>query len=243
MRGPAVSTIVAAFNEERFLSQAIESALAQDYSPHEVIVIDDGSTDRTAEIAEGFEGVKLLRQDNKGLATARNVGIEASTGELIALLDGDDMSAPGRLESQVTYLLEHPGDAGVLGRHELVIEEGTELPRWVVEMPQLLAKTAGANLSERLPLLPDHPTGSMVARREAFERVGPFDPSFRLCEDVDWILRAWEAGLTFGAVHDVVLLRRIHGNNMTYDEKGGREALLQVLKARIDRRRGAALAE
>jgi len=241
MEGPAVSTIVPAFNAERFLGEAIESALAQDYRPHQVVVIDDGSTDDTAEVAAAFPQVKLIRQANLGPAAARNAAIEAASGELIALLDADDLMEPSRLEIQVTYLLEHPEAAAVLGRHELLIEPGVEPPRWVAELPAMIESFGGEGMSERIPVLPDRPTASMLARRSAFELVGPYDTSFRLGEDVDWVIRAWECGLELAAVDEVVMRRRVHGANLTYDDAGCRRALLRMLRTRIERgrRRGS----
>jgi glycosyltransferase involved in cell wall biosynthesis len=239
MEGPAVSTIVPAFNAERFLGEAIESVLAQDYRPHEVVVVDDGSTDGTAEVAAAFPEVQLIRQANLGPAAARNAAIEAASGELIALLDADDLMEPDRLETQVTYLLEHPEAAAVLGRQELLIESGVDPPRWATELPAMIESVGGKGMSERIPVLPDHPTPSMLARRSAFEQVGPYDTSFRLGEDVDWVIRAWECGLELAAVDDVVIRRRVHGANLTYDEAGCMRALLRMLKTRIERgRRG-----
>lgn len=110
--GPLVSVIVPAFNAEATLAAALRSALTQSYANIEIILVDDGSTDRTAEIAAGFPGVTVLRQANAGVAAARNAGIAASRGEWLAPLDADDLWHPAKLERQVAAALAAPSPPG-----------------------------------------------------------------------------------------------------------------------------------
>jgi glycosyltransferase involved in cell wall biosynthesis len=105
---PLVSVIVAAYNAEATLAETLRSALAQSYRPVEIILVDDGSTDRTAEIASSFAEVILIRQANAGVAAARNAGIRASRGEWLAPLDADDLWHPAKLERQVAAALAAP---------------------------------------------------------------------------------------------------------------------------------------
>src|SRR6476469_10004419 len=100
--GPLVSVVIPAYNAERFLGEAIESVLAQGYAHFELIVVDDGSSDRTAEVARSFgDRVRTIEQENSGVSAARNAGTRAAGGELLAFLDADDRWSPGWLERMV----------------------------------------------------------------------------------------------------------------------------------------------
>jgi glycosyltransferase involved in cell wall biosynthesis len=104
---PLVSVVVPVRNGERFLGEALDSVLAQDYEPVELIVVDDGSTDGSGDIA-GARGAHVIRQEGGGLAAARNAGLAAAQGELVAFIDADDVWLPGKLVRQVEYLLDRP---------------------------------------------------------------------------------------------------------------------------------------
>src|SRR5436305_1935247 len=104
---PLVSVVMPAFNAEAFVAEGIESVLAQDYECVEVIVVDDGSTDNTSAVASRYP-VKCIAQKNSGIAAARNAGVAVSRGSLVAFLDADDIWLPGKLSTQVAYLLKHP---------------------------------------------------------------------------------------------------------------------------------------
>ena len=230
---PLVSTVVPVYNGERFLGAALDSALAQGYPRHEVIVVDDGSTDASAEVARRRPEVRYIHQENAGPATARNTGIEAATGEVICYLDSDDMSVPGRLARQAGYLVERPRVGCVLGHQELLVEPGIELPAWA-RLPRFPAPGSGTEEPNENPYFPPC---TMVARRWAFDRVGLFDPSFRIGEDVDWMFRAWEHGIEVDTLDEVVLLRRLHGANLTQDHEAVARSLTRVFRARINRTR------
>src|ERR671927_1384317 len=122
---PRVTVIVAAFNGERFLRETLESVFAQDFDSYEVVFVDDGSQDRTGEIARSFP-VRYVRQENQGLPAARNAGIALARGELVAFLDDDDLLPPTKLRVQAGYLQDHPETGCVLGRQEWILEEGVE---------------------------------------------------------------------------------------------------------------------
>jgi glycosyltransferase involved in cell wall biosynthesis len=109
-----ISVIIPAYNVEVFLSETIVSVLKQTYPVDEVIVVDDGSTDRTADIAESFDGVvHVIRQDNAGASFARNRALRHASGDIIAFLDADDLWEPHKLERQIAYLAAHP-DVGTV---------------------------------------------------------------------------------------------------------------------------------
>jgi glycosyltransferase involved in cell wall biosynthesis len=128
---PTASVIVPAYNVEPYLREALESVLAQTVTPHEIVVVDDGSTDGTGavadEIAREHPLVRVVRQANGGPAVARNTAIEMSTGEFLVFLDADDVMLPDRIEQQLGYLLAHPEVGLVVGAVELMAEPGAEL--------------------------------------------------------------------------------------------------------------------
>jgi glycosyltransferase involved in cell wall biosynthesis len=222
---PLVSVIVAVHNGERFLAEALDSLFAQDYEPFEAIVVDDGSTDATPEIAARYP-VAYVHQENQGVSAARNTGLAHARGELVAFLDHDDRWPAGKLTSQVARLVERPEVGCVLGRQELVFAPGTEPPEW-------LARDPVYGDLDGIPFV------SAVVRRDALERVGGFDPAFTLAEDRDLMVRLRAAGVVIDVIEDVVLQRRFHGDNRTYGSTGHNHPLLRSLKAKIDRERAA----
>jgi glycosyltransferase involved in cell wall biosynthesis len=235
MKDLPVSVVIPACNAERFLTEAIESVLAQSYEPVETIVVDDGSDDRTAEIAARYERVKLVRQENRGLPAARNAGVAASSGELLAFNDADDAMLPERLAIQVEHLRANPGVGCVLASQELAMEPDAELPFWAqgTETP-LFDRFGDAARSET----PDIYTVSMVMSRALFDAVGGFDETMRDAnEDVDLLFRLLERGVTIARLPDVVVRRRVHAGSMTQDREASRGAFFELFKRRIDRHR------
>jgi glycosyltransferase involved in cell wall biosynthesis len=215
---PLVSVVIPVFNGERFLAAAIRSVLDQTHSPVELIVVDDGSTDASAAVARSFEGVMVIEQAHGGPGAARNRGVAAASGELLAFLDADDLMPADKLERQVGYLREHPDVGCVLGLQELVIEPGVEKPRWA---------EAG-----------EAPLMSMVAPAALFDRVGGFDTTYLHGEDADWLLRAREHA-SVATIDSVVLHRRVHSHNLSNDEVALRRATFRVLRDHMRRRRAA----
>ena len=110
------SVIIPVYNGELYLAEALDSVFAQDYRPIEVIVVDDGSTDGTATVANEYSQVHYLHQPNQGPPVARNTGLSYCTGDLITLLDADDLWVPGKLSMQVAYLEAHPEAGCVIGK-------------------------------------------------------------------------------------------------------------------------------
>jgi glycosyltransferase involved in cell wall biosynthesis len=234
---PLVSVVIPAYNSERYLGEAIESALGQTYAPVETIVVDDGSSDGSAEIARRYAGVTLIEQENRGPSAARNRGFAASRGELIAFHDSDDVMTPDKLTVQVGHMLENPGVGCVLAEQELIVEEGAELPFWAEGSK---VKTV---MPPRPPELKDEPMVhpmTMVVRRETFELVGDFDESMRPAEDFDWMLRASEEGIEIARLSEVLLRRRVHPHSLTQDAAASRTGLFRAFKARIERHRARA---
>ncbi len=233
---PRVTVVIPAYNSEAFLADAIDSALAQEYDGEiEVIVVDDGSTDGTAVVAGRYPEVTLFSQPNQGPGVARNVAIEAATGEMIAILDSDDLMLPGRLRKQVEHLREHPEEGAVIGLHSVRVAPSVDAPSWLFDLE---ATGAGADAQDSA-ILGRYVTATMMAWRRTFDEVGLYDPAFRFAEDVDWLIRLMDAGKPVGTLDEALIVRRVHGGNMILDRPGVRHGIFQAMKARIDRRRSA----
>lgn len=221
MKGPLVSVVVPVFNSEAFLPETLDSVFALDYEPLEVIVVDDGSTDGSAAIADSYPGVHVVRQDNRGPAAARNAGIDLAQGEFVAFVDADDVVLPHKLSVQVGYLLDHPEVTATLGRQE-----------WITPPPDAVPDLVWGDLDGVAPL-------SMVIHRAALVEIGRFDESLRGPEDMDLLIRLRQAGHRFLVLPEVVMRRRYHGGNLV---AGRREAPLplDLLKAKLERERARA---
>jgi len=206
------------YNGEAFLEEALDSIEAQDYERYETVVCDDGSTDRTGEILASRPGIRVVRQENRGAGAARNAAVAASKGELLAFFDADDLWPTSRLSLQVSYLLEHPEAGCVLGR-----QEWTNPPPWLTRDP-VYGDLDG------IPLL------SAMIRREVFEGLGGFDPSFRVAEDTDMLVRMRERGIEIAILPVVILHRRFVGSNLTAGGESPR-ALLRSLRQKLERDR------
>ena len=127
-RAGLVSVVIPCYNQAHFLGEAIESVLAQSHPNFEIVVVDDGSTDNTSEVAGRYPGVRLIRQENQGLAGARNTGIRRSNGSYLVFLDADDRLLPHALEVSLKQLEEHPKCAFVAGHCRFIADDGSPLP-------------------------------------------------------------------------------------------------------------------
>ena len=227
-REGAVSVVIAVYNGEAMVAEAIGSAIEQGRIVGEIIVVDDGSTDDTVEVVRSFTNVRLLQQINAGPASARNTAIRASNCGFIAPLDHDDLFTPNRLDRMVAALESDPDAAYALGQQELVIEPGSPLPYW-------LRSTDPTELEH---FRNKHGTGLMLIRRQAFNSVGYFDETLTGAgEDLDWVFRCIELGLSSVTIDDFVTVRRMRGDNLTCDESANRRAMFEVLQRRAHRRR------
>jgi glycosyltransferase involved in cell wall biosynthesis len=222
-----VSVIVPAHNAEKFLADALASIFAQDYRPIEVIVVDDGSTDGTATIAQAYTDVRYVFQKKQGAAAARNAGLAICRGALIAFLDADDLWAPNKLSRQTAYLDGHPEAVCVSGKMRNFLEPETECPAWVE--PGTLVKSVD---------VPSFCT--ILARRSLFEAVGSLNNRYLQGEDLEWFFRVKESGIQVHTINETVLLRRIHPGNISHNLKTQAQMLLRMLKESIDRKRAAA---
>lgn len=220
-----VSVVMPVYNGARYLAEAIESVLAQAYEPLDLIVVDDGSEDGSAEIARGYrEGLRYVYQENAGTGAARNQGVRIATGSLYSFLDADDRFTPGRLGQQVDALRADPSLEAVFGHvSEFVSPELGEQYAARLRAPQ-------SDAPARLP-------GTMLIRAEAFHRVGPWSESVR-AEAVEWLGRAADRGLRSRMLSDVVLERRLHDANKGLQPDAQLE-YFRTIRSILDRRRPA----
>jgi glycosyltransferase involved in cell wall biosynthesis len=191
-----------------------------------LIVVDDGSTDETASIAAGFDGVHLVRHAHKGgVAAACNTGLALARGEYWTLFDADDVMPPERLSCGVAHLQTHPSVGLVLGLTEAFVTPGHPRPaHWNP------AWEAGP-----FPAC----AGTMLARREVLDCVGPYDERLAVSEDTEWLARAKDAGVRAGRVDAVWLRRRIHDGSNSSNHARNHAVLLRVLRESVHRRREA----
>ena len=179
---PTVSVIIPTHNRATALPEAIQSVIAQDYHDFEIIVVDDGSTDSTAEILQAFPQVFGVRQAQRGVSAARNAGMARASGRLIAFLDSDDLWLPAKLSTQVAFFDSSP-DALICQTEEIWIRNGIR-----VNPGKRHKKLSGMIFERSLELCIVSPSAVMM-RSSLFHKVGDFDESFPVCEDYDLWLR------------------------------------------------------
>ena len=220
MKEPTVSCIIPAYNAERFLAEAIRSALDQTRPLHEIVVVNDASTDGTADVARAFgDQVHLVEIEHAGIMGATDAGLAASTGELVACLDADDLWVPEKTALQVKLLQSRP-DVDLCVGHYLNFWE-----------PDL------ADEEERYR---DHPHSqptagyivpAMMARRTVFERFGSFTAEGS-ASNTAWFTLVVERGAVLETLPDVVLRRRIHRRNTSTEQDLSLDGLFDLISVR-----------
>lgn len=220
-----ISVIIPVYNCEKYLAEAIESVLSQADCNLDVVVLDDGSTDSSAEIAKQYlPHIKYFYQPNGGLASALNLGISKAEGEHIAFLDADDRWLPNKLCLQMKALEAEPTLDMVFGHMRHFFSPDLE-------------ETLRAKIALVEGVVPSYFKGAMLIRRESLSRAGLFDTQWKIGDFVDWYLKALEKGLKSFMISDLVMERRVHGNNMVITQKKFQSDYLRILKASLDRRR------
>ncbi|MCI1193140.1 glycosyltransferase family 2 protein [Calidifontimicrobium sp. SYSU G02091] len=226
MQSPAVSVVVPAYNAAWCVRKAIDSVLAQSFRDFELLAVDDGSTDDTFAVLSSYgRSVRVIRQSNRGLSSARNAGIRESRGRFVAFLDADDWWMPTKLQRQVDLLQSRPEIGFVSTTARVEGSDGRLLNMWSCTpcSGPFLPRLFGANGDVA-------GSGSAVmARRELLDRVGGFDESLRSLEDVDMWMRL--AAVTGYACIDeplVVILKR--PDSMSRNLEVMKKASVQVMK-------------
>jgi len=229
---PSVSVVVPVKNGAQFLEESLRSVVLQDHRPSEVLVLDDASTDHTESIARRFatDGVRFIANHPPlGIAGSLNLGIQLAHGELLAFTSHDDIWLSYKLRKQAECLMAQP---------ELdycIALVRTFLDRSIAVLPPgFPSELLGADV-------PGYVIETLVARPRAFERAGYFDPSFSQAGDTEWFARARQLGLEMEMIDEVLVHKRLHGNNTTYSAARAqqwRREILRVAKKTLERRRG-----
>jgi len=223
---PGISVVIPVYNGARYLSECIESVLAQTYPATEIIVVDDGSEDDTLTVAANWnDRVRYQRISHGGPARARNHGVRLVATDVIAFLDSDDIWLSSKLELQMAALSREDDPTMVFGHVQQFVGD------------DLTPEEARALKFNPAPL-PGPLPSTLVIRKSNFDRVGPFDESLATGEFIEWSSRASDLGIKTLLVPDVVCRRRLHRNNMG---RGGAavhgSGYLRMLKRVLDRRR------
>jgi len=218
----SISAIIAVRNGERYLLRALRSVEAQNVPSQQILVVDGGSTDRTRQIAESVAGVRVIAQTGRGIADAYNCGIASSTGDLVAFLSCDDEWTPDKLRVQAEYMQANSGLLYTLTLAQSRLEEGHTPP-------------AGF----RMDLLEHEHSGAMetlMARREVFAKVGPFDTRFQTAEDLDWFARANDLNIPMACIPRVLQIKYVHDANLSLTTPTNNQSILTLLRRSIQRK-------
>lgn len=232
MSKPTVSCIIPVYNGQQYIRETIESVLQQTVPVDDIIVVDDGSTDDTAAIVRSFgASVRLVQQGNAGPAAARNNGIREARSEFLTFQDADDLWEPHKNERQLSAFAADPALMICVGHVENFASPDVPADQHLPEFAARAKPMAG------------YTTPGMMARREVFDVVGPFNETLKHTDAGEWFRRARARGVRELLLPDVVVQRRLHVNNRSRvfaDES--RAEFLQMLKSGLDSRRGGAAA-
>jgi glycosyltransferase involved in cell wall biosynthesis len=227
MKNPLVSVVMIVSNGEKYIKFAIESVLSQHYEPLEIIVVDGHSIDKTEVIAKCYSKVRFVRQEKSGVSDAYNLGIEEARGDFVAFLSHDDIWTPDKLHTQMSYMLDNPAIQYTISKIRYFLEPGATLPSGFRK--SLLKETPVGRIMETL-----------VARKEVFDGVGKFNTNLSTAEDVDWYARAADANIPMAIMPNVLLHKRIHGENISLDVSKNNQNLLKALRLSVRRKKSQA---
>lgn len=226
MKNHSISVIIPTYNGENFIAEAIESVLSQTVKPGEIIVVDDGSNDRTEAIVANLNGdIRFISQQHTGApAAGRNRGVNEASGNYIAFLDQDDIWPLNALEIHLKNLEEHPEAMVDFGKAQIM-----KLKRG--ENNETYFEPSGEERETYLL------SGSMI-RKKAFDLVGPFDETMKYYgSDLDWVIRVREQNIPIFIHDELVLYYRMHLSNHSADADLQKHAMIEVFKRSMDRRR------
>ena len=231
MEPPAISVLICVFNGERFLRETLESVLGQDLEQMEVVVVDDGSTDRTCEILAEFAAadgrIRIHRQENQGLVGARNKGLSLCRSEFVAIIDADDLALPGRFKAQLEYLKSHDDLSAVSSAIQLIDQEGR--PIGVRRFPTGVAEVARA-----MEFSCASCSGAAMFRLSHLRQTGGYRAAYAYAEDYDLWLRLCER-FKIDNLSEVLTAYRIHEGSIT--KRNSARQTLCALVARLAHQR------
>ena len=210
------SVIIPVFNGERFLEEAICSVIEQSYKPVELIIVDDGSNDGTVDIIKKYE--KYLRshsQVNQGQVYAMNTGLTLAEGQYVSFLDSDDLLLKDKLLHHISFMEMKKEVDILISKMEIFYDKTFQNNIHVEE--------EGYNLS------------CATIRRSAFDSVGKFDIQYKHAKEMEWLIRARSCGKIIKMDDEIVLRRRLHDKNMSYDVTMRKREMMQVLRRKLPR--------
>jgi glycosyltransferase involved in cell wall biosynthesis len=220
-----VSCIIPAYNCERFLAEAVESILAQSYPVHEVIIVDDGSTDGTGALAEELMAqnkgrIQVLSQKNQGTGSARNAGMRVASGHMITFLDADDLWYSEKTARQIERFWARP---------ELGISVTHIQNFWMDEVAEERKQYRNEGRAQPLP---GYVMPTAMVRRSVFEQIGLLNATLRHSDSAEWFMRAKKAKIIDELIGDVLVSRRLHLHNSTRQTGNeSREEFLRLLQS------------
>jgi glycosyltransferase involved in cell wall biosynthesis len=224
IRSALVSVITPVFERAHCVMDAVQSVLDQTYPSVECLVVDDGSSDESFDVVaracQNEPRVRVFRQAQAGVSAARNRGLREARGEYVTFLDSDDLMPPTRIQRQLDLLSEREAD-GVLGTG-LILAAPVPLPAWLEGRPSWQT---------------GHCWISILTKARHLRDIGGFDPTLRIREDSDLLVRLRMAGVRIDAVDDTFVLRRFFGDNLTYDLTSGGLPFAPAIRRELARRR------
>lgn len=217
MTAPRVSVLIPTYNCGKFLGEALDSVLAQTFTDHEIIVVDDGSTDDTAQVAARYPQVKYIRREHSGVSVTRNAAIAAATGEIVVFLDADDLWTPDKLEKQVAYLDENPDCMLVFTKAANFYHD-----------PQA---ANGIRQQELFNSSLERCVITCAIRRSVFQKYGVFRTDYPHGEDTQFMFRLSISGLSLDhCIPEVLYQRRIHDHNISLThESAGPDRVMTIM--------------
>jgi len=229
MSDPLISVIVPVCNGDKYLSEALDSVLAQTYKPIEIILVDDGSTDRTSQIVNELQlrhpYIHYHFQENQGLAASRNRGISLARADFIAFIDADDIWEPEKLTSQMNLIEKNQDVEMVSGKVRQFISP--EVPESERHKYRFRTEDMQTNMMT-----------AVLLRKTVFETYGYFNPDLLVGPDMDWVLHAMEKGLKVMPLPELVYYRRLHPQNKgRIRQTENYLNRFRILKGIIDQRR------
>lgn len=223
---PTVTAAIPVRDGEAYLAAAIESILAQSRPCDQIVVVDNGSSDRSAEIARRFApAVEVVDEPRPGVGAARNAALRAARGEFVAFLDADDLWEPKKTAQQLAAFEAEPALQLVFGYVRQFVS------------PDLAAEEAEGLRVPAEPQPGQH-IGATMVRREAIEAIGPWPEDVLISDGLTFFLRARELGLEQTMLTETVMRRRVHGDNHSLSNRDERREFALYLKRSLDRRRG-----
>ena len=221
---PYISIVLPVYNGADHLKRAIDSVLGQTFNDLELLVVDDGSSDNSFEIASGYPQIRLFRQENKGVPHARNKGVAEARGKYVCFLDQDDTWLPEKLELQVKSFKDNPSQVYSTTLQVYFLEEGYNAPSWC--KPEWLDR----------PVTGYTPSTLMI-EKDALLAFGMFDEEMTLASDVDLFFRLKDQGAEGSEIRKVLVRKSVHEQNQSRMRDRLREDILRVIKQSIGRKR------